>query len=92
MQLINWTNNKALSVSAKSDTEGQAVIVDTNQSKGQRKCTKTKVNNKEIETCKVAPDYQSWRILYLDKADKTETKGLNEEFGFHINRPFYLVS
>jgi hypothetical protein len=21
-----------------------------------------------------------------------ETKGLNEEFGFHINRPFYLVS
>jgi hypothetical protein len=21
-----------------------------------------------------------------------ETKGLNEEFGFHINRPFYIVS
>jgi len=30
--------------------------------------------------------------LYLDKKAKTETKGLNEEFGFHINRPFYLVS
>jgi len=28
----------------------------------------------------------------MDKAAKTETKGLNEEFGFHINRPFYLVS
>jgi len=28
----------------------------------------------------------------LDKAAKTETKGLNEEFGFHINRPFYIVS
>jgi len=30
--------------------------------------------------------------LYLDTKKKTETKGLNEEFGFHINRPFYLVS
>jgi len=28
----------------------------------------------------------------LDKAEKTATKGLNEEFGFYINRPFYLVS
>jgi hypothetical protein len=33
-----------------------------------------------------------WTISYLDKADKLETKGLNEEFGFHINRPFYFVS
>jgi hypothetical protein len=31
-------------------------------------------------------------VVYLDKAAKTETKGLNEEFGFHINRPFYFVS
>jgi len=30
--------------------------------------------------------------LYLDTKKKAETKGLNEEFGFHINRPFYLVS
>jgi hypothetical protein len=36
--------------------------------------------------------HQKWRVLYLDKAGKLETKGLNEEFGFHINRPFYLVS
>jgi hypothetical protein len=35
---------------------------------------------------------QRWKIIYLDKAAATETKGLNEEFGFHINRPFYLVS
>jgi hypothetical protein len=35
---------------------------------------------------------QKWNVLYLDKKGKTETKGLNEEFGFHINRPFYLVS
>jgi hypothetical protein len=35
---------------------------------------------------------QRWRVLYLDQAGKTETKGLNEEFGFHINRPFYIVS
>jgi hypothetical protein len=35
---------------------------------------------------------QKWKIIYLDQAKKTETSGLNEEFGFHINRPFYLVS
>jgi hypothetical protein len=35
---------------------------------------------------------QRWKILYLDEKAKTETKGLNEEFGFYINRPFYLVS
>jgi hypothetical protein len=35
---------------------------------------------------------QRWKVLYLDKKAKTETKGLNEEFGLHINRPFYLVS
>jgi len=35
---------------------------------------------------------QKWKVVYVDKAPKTETKGLNEEFGFHINRPFYIVS
>jgi hypothetical protein len=34
---------------------------------------------------------QRWKVVYVDTV-KTETKGLNEEFGFHINRPFYLVS
>jgi hypothetical protein len=36
--------------------------------------------------------HQQWTVLYVDKAGKTETKGLNEEFGFHINRPFYIRS
>jgi hypothetical protein len=35
---------------------------------------------------------QRWKIVYLDKAGPVETKGLNEEFGFHINRPFYIRS
>jgi len=35
---------------------------------------------------------QKWNVLYVDKADAIETKGLNEEFGFHINRPFYFRS
>jgi len=35
---------------------------------------------------------QKWNVLYLDKRGKTETKGLNEEFNFQINKPFYLVS
>jgi hypothetical protein len=35
---------------------------------------------------------QKWQVVYLDKADAVATKGLNKEFGFHINRPFYIVS
>jgi hypothetical protein len=35
---------------------------------------------------------QRWKVIYVDKAAATETKGLNEEFGFHINRPFYIRS
>ena len=30
--------------------------------------------------------------MYLDKADKTETKGLDKDYGFHRNRPFYIRS
>jgi hypothetical protein len=35
---------------------------------------------------------QRWKIVYLDKAEKEPTKGLNAEFGFHINRPFIIRS
>jgi hypothetical protein len=35
---------------------------------------------------------QRWKIVYLDQAAKTRTKGFNKEFGFHINRPFYIRS
>jgi hypothetical protein len=35
---------------------------------------------------------QRWTILYVDKAPKMQTKGMNEKFGFHVNRPFYLIS
>jgi hypothetical protein len=35
---------------------------------------------------------QRWKIVYLDKAEAIRTKGFNKEFGFHINRPFYLRS
>jgi hypothetical protein len=35
---------------------------------------------------------QQWKIVYLDKADKIQTKGLVEDFGFHANRPFYIRS
>jgi len=35
---------------------------------------------------------QRWKIVYLDKAVKEPTSGLNEDFGFHIKRPFYFVS
>jgi hypothetical protein len=35
---------------------------------------------------------QRWKVIYQDTADKIPTKGLDKEFGFEINRPFYLVS
>jgi len=35
---------------------------------------------------------QRWKVVYTDKAKKEQTTGLNKEFGFHIGRPFYLVS
>jgi hypothetical protein len=35
---------------------------------------------------------QKWRVLYVDQAKPTQTKGLNEDFGMHCNRPFYLRS
>jgi len=34
---------------------------------------------------------QRWRVIYTDKATK-QTKGLDKDFGFEINRPFYIVS
>jgi hypothetical protein len=34
---------------------------------------------------------QRWRVVYKDKAT-TQTKGLDKEFGWAINRPFYIVS
>jgi hypothetical protein len=35
---------------------------------------------------------QKWKIVYLENADKFKTEGFSEEFGFHINRPFYIRS
>jgi hypothetical protein len=35
---------------------------------------------------------QKWSVLYLDKAKAVQSKGLNKNFGFHINRPFYIRS
>ena len=35
---------------------------------------------------------QRWKIIYVDQADKIKTTGENEDFGFHVNRPFYIRS
>lgn len=37
-------------------------------------------------------NHQRWTVLYVDQAGKTEEKGLDKEFGFHRNRPFYIRS
>jgi hypothetical protein len=34
---------------------------------------------------------QRWRVVYKDEST-IQTKGLDKEFGFSINRPFYIVS
>jgi hypothetical protein len=48
------------------------------------------VNNKNGNNANNAN--QRWKIIYLDKAEAIRTKGFNKEFGFHINRPFYIRS
>ena len=35
---------------------------------------------------------QRWNIIYVDKAKPVPKTGVNEEFGWHVNRPFYIVS
>lgn len=34
---------------------------------------------------------QKWTVVYSDQVD-VQTKGVNKEFGFEINRPFFIVS
>lgn len=34
---------------------------------------------------------QRWKVVYTDKSTK-QTKGLDKDFGFEINRPFYIQS
>lgn len=36
--------------------------------------------------------HQRWAIRYLDQTKKEPTSGLNRDFGFWINRPFYIIS
>ena len=36
--------------------------------------------------------YQKWNIVYLDTKGRDKIKGMNTNFGFFINRPFYIVS
>jgi len=35
---------------------------------------------------------QKWNVIYVDEAKKIADKGLNVDFGFHVNRPFYMQS
>jgi hypothetical protein len=35
---------------------------------------------------------QRWKIVYLDKAEKMQSEGLNKDFGMVCNRPFYFRS
>jgi hypothetical protein len=34
---------------------------------------------------------QRWNVVYTNKVEQ-QTEGMNDQFGFHCNRPFYIVS
>ena len=36
--------------------------------------------------------HQRWNVVYLDSMAKQRVKGMNTNFGFYINRPFYIMS
>ena len=48
-------------------------------------------SNVSIEDITDTPN-QKWTILYLDTMEATRTHGFNIDFGFYINRPFYIIS
>jgi len=60
----------------------QVLDATNNDSEGQQ--TQISNNNGSIQ--------QKWKVVYVDKATKEATEGMNEQFGFHINRPFYIRS
>jgi hypothetical protein len=64
-------------------------VLDVYQSKDDE-ATKVQVANRNGDDNKNAN--QRWKVIYVDKAEKLRTKGFNKEFGFHINRPFYIRS
>jgi len=35
---------------------------------------------------------QRWKVVYVDKAAPIPKEGFNKDFGFYVNRPFYIVS
>ena len=41
---------------------------------------------------KAAELNQKWTVVYLDTAAAQVTEGLDKNFGFYINRPFYMIS
>jgi hypothetical protein len=41
---------------------------------------------------KVHATHQRWKIVYTEKEVEIKTKGISTDFGFHIGRPFYIVT
>lgn len=71
-------NHKVIEVVGSIDIEGSNVGVGLN--------TASESENK------TAAANQKWTVVYVDKAEATMTEGLDKNFGFYINRPFYIVS
>lgn len=82
----NVKSGKVLEVTGGADKEGQSIIVGIKgtPAKGSA-AAKGKADVKNIK-------HQHWNVVYLDEAKKEPTKGLYKPFGFHINRPFVILS
>jgi hypothetical protein len=37
-------------------------------------------------------DYQLWNVVYVDESPEVKDKGYSEKWGFHINKPFHIIS
>jgi hypothetical protein len=35
---------------------------------------------------------QTWKLVYVDEAKAIKMTGTNEDFGFEVNKPFFIVS
>jgi hypothetical protein len=68
--------------------------VEQSGKKGRQEDLKKKGSLAEVERAypEILIKAQQWQVVYLEDAKGPQTKGLNKDFGFHVGRPFYLIS
>lgn len=59
-------------------------VVNSNDNEGEKTIAQNAHSSKKAS--------QTWKIMYLDKMNKTREDGVNENRGLYINRPFFIQS